>query len=83
MLIPNFTGPRPLTLFQGPDGLWGAKDGKGKIEIEPIYRRLEQTSVQKERNEVLLASREEVLSVTPDDWDLVSWVSTDFALGDI
>ncbi len=69
---------RPLSLFQGPDGLWGAKDAVGKTVIEPVYRRLEQTDDQREANEVRLASREEVLSVTPDDWDIVAWVSTDF-----
>ena len=40
---PNFTGPKPLTLFQADNGLWGAKDGYGKIEIEPVYRRADQT----------------------------------------
>ena len=34
---PNFVGPKPLTLFQPGNVLWGAKDGNGNIEIEPIY----------------------------------------------
>ena len=40
---PNFTGTKPLTLFQADNGLWGAKDGDGNIEIEPVYRRADQT----------------------------------------
>ena len=40
---PNFTGPKPLTLFQADNGLWGAKDGYGNIEIEQVYRRADQT----------------------------------------
>lgn len=75
---PNFSGPKPLTLFQGEDGLWGAKDGAGNIEIEPIYRRAEQTEQQKIRNEVNLVSPNTVLSVTPDEWDVVVWISSDF-----
>ena len=55
---PNFSGPKPLTLFQGEDGLWGAKDGAGNIEIEPIYRRAEQTEQQKQRDEVHLVSQD-------------------------
>ena len=30
---PNFTGRKPLTLFQDSNGLWGAKDGDGNIEL--------------------------------------------------
>lgn len=77
-LPPNFTGPKPLTLFQAGSGLWGAKDGEGKIEIEPIYKRIEQTPEQKSRNEVHLASKDTVISVTPDDWDVVAWFSSEF-----
>ena len=40
---PNFTDTKPLTLFQADNGLWGAKDGDGNIEIEPVYRRADQT----------------------------------------
>lgn len=75
---PNFTGKKPLTLFQGENGLWGAKDANGHIELEPIYHRLEQTEGEIQRNEVRLASRDTVLSVTPDDWDIVSWLSSEF-----
>lgn len=76
--LPNFSGVKPLTLFQGDDGLWGAKDGEGNIEIEPVYRRLEQTEEQKQRNEVKLASNDTVLSVTPENWDIVAWFSSEF-----
>ena len=31
---PNFTGTKPLTLFQADNGLWGVKDGNGNVEIE-------------------------------------------------
>lgn len=75
---PNFTGPKPLTLFQAENGLWGAKDGIGNIELEPEYRRLEQTEDEKMRNEVYLVSKDTVISVTPDDWDIVSWFSSEF-----
>ena len=77
-LPPNFAGPGPLTLFQAENGLWGAKDGNGNVEIEPEYQRLQQTEQQKSRNEVHLASKDTVLSVTPDDWDIVAWLSADF-----
>lgn len=77
-LPPNFTGTKPLSLFQGDNGLWGAKSGDGIIELEPIYQRLEQTEEEKQRNEVRLASRDTVLSVTPDDWDIISWLSSEF-----
>lgn len=75
---PNFTGTKPLTLFQDGNGLWGAKDGNGNIELEPIYHRLEQTEEEKQRNEVRLASCDTVISVTPDDWDIISWLSSEF-----
>ena len=74
----NFTGPKPLTLFQAENGLWGAKDCNGNIELEPIYNRIEQTEEHKLRNEVHLASRDTVLSVTPEDWDIVAWFSSEF-----
>lgn len=75
---PNFVGPKPLTLFQSGNVLWGAKDGNGDIEIEPIYRRLEQTEEQKISNEVLLISQDIVLFVTPYERDVVSWFSSEF-----
>lgn len=74
---PNFTGPKPLTLFQAENGLWGAKDGDGNIEIQPEYRRLKQTEEQKLKNEVCLASHDTVLSVTPDDWNIAVWFCLD------
>ena len=77
-LPPNFTGPKPLTLFQAESGLWGAKDAVGNIELEPIYQRIEQTEEQKLHNEVHLASKDTVLSVTPDDWDIIAWFSSEF-----
>lgn len=76
-LPPNFSGPKPLTLFKAENGLWGAKDGNGNVELEPIYRRIEQTAEQKLRNEVYLASKDTVLSVTPDEWDIISWFSSE------
>lgn len=78
VITPNFAGPKPLALFQAENGLWGAKDGSGNIELEPIYRRLPQTEEQKQRNEVHLASRDTVLSVTPEEWDIISWLSSEF-----
>lgn len=77
-LLPNFQGVKPLTLFQGANGLWGAKDGNGNIELEPVYRRLEQTEDQKRHNEIYVASHDTVLSVTPDDWNIVAWFSSEF-----
>ena len=75
---PNFTGQKPLTLFQADNGLWGAKDGAGNIELEPVYQRLEQTEEQKLRDEVLLVSNDTILSVSSDDWDIVVWFSSEF-----
>lgn len=69
---PNFSGPKPLTLFKSEYGLWGAKDGVGNIVIEPQYVRAEQTEQEKKSNSVHLVSQFEVLTVTPDDWDLIS-----------
>lgn len=76
--VSNFTGSKPLTIFQAKNGLWGVKDGDGNIEIEPVYKRIEQTEKQKLRDEVYLASEDTVLSVTPDDWDVVVWFSSEF-----
>ena len=53
----------------------------GNIEIAPEYRRIEQTEDQKLRNEVYLASKDTVLSVTPDNWGIVAWFSSDFFEG--
>ena len=74
---PNFTGPKPLTIFQGENGLWGVKDGDGNIVFESEYRRIEQTEEQKQRNEVHLVSCDTVLSVMPDDWGIVAWFDLD------
>lgn len=73
----NFTGPKPLTLFQAPSGLWGVKDSEGNIVIEPIYRRAEQTEREKQTSSVRLVSEDTVLTVTPDDWDLLAFFSPD------
>lgn len=74
---PNFTGPKPLTLFQADTGLWGVKDGVGNIEIEPVYQRAQQTEDDKEHNVVRLFYHDHVLSVSPDDWDLLAFFSPD------
>lgn len=74
---PNFTGRKPLTLFQAPNGLWGAKDGDGNIEISPIYQRADQTECEKLRGEVRLVSYDHVIKVSSDDWDLLSFISPD------
>ena len=74
---PNFTGSKPLALFQADNGLWGAKDGEGNIEIEPIYQRAPQTEEEKRTNTVRLVAYDHVISVTPEDWDLVAFCSPD------
>lgn len=74
---PNFTGPKPLTLFQGDDGKWGVKDGEGNIVFEPIYNLGKQTEEEKASNTYILGNESEVFSVTPDDWDLLSFFSPD------
>lgn len=75
--IRNANGPAPLTLFQGEDGLWGARDANGNIEIQPIYQRLENHPYHTDPNTVILTNTSEVLSVSPDDWDLLSFASLD------
>lgn len=74
---PNFTGPKPLTVFQAENGLWGAKDGEGNIEIEPRYQLAPQTDEEKASNSHRLCAIDEVLLVTPDDWDLLCWCGLD------
>lgn len=74
---PNFTGPKPLTLFQAENGLWGVKDGAGNIEIEPEYVRAEQTERERLNNTVRLVSQFDVLEVSPDDWELVAFYCPD------
>ncbi len=75
--IRNANGPAPLTLFQGEDGLWGVRDAAGNIELHPIYQRLENHPYQSAPNTVILSNASEVLSVSSDDWDLLSFASPD------
>ena len=70
--IRNAMGPAPLTPFQGEDGRWGTKDGNGNIELKPIYRRIEDHHYQVGPEVVVLASDDEVLSVSPNDWDVLT-----------
>lgn len=74
---PNFTGQKPLTLFQAANGLWGAKDGTGNVEIEPIYQRADQTEADRQQGVVILVSHDHVIAVSPDDWDLLAFLSPD------
>lgn len=75
--LPNFSGVKPLTIFQGDDGLWGAKDGEGNIEIAPIYQRAEQTESDAQQGIVRLVAHDHVITVSPDDWDLLAFFSPD------
>jgi len=74
---PNFTGPKPLTLFQADNGLWGAKDGEGNIEIEPVYQRAEQTASDNRQGIVRLVAYDHVIAVSLDAWDLLAFFSPD------
>lgn len=75
----NFTGQRPLRLFQAENGLWGVKDGAGKIEIEPEYVRVnDQTEWERKNNAVRLVSKDTVLIVTPEYWEISVWFSERF-----
>lgn len=74
---PNFTGSKPLTLFQADNGLWGAKDGVGNIEIEPIYQRAEPTESDNQQGIVRLVAHDHVIAVSSDDWDLLAFFSPD------
>lgn len=74
---PNFTGPKPLTQFQADNGLWGAKDGEGNIEIEPVYQSAEQTESDNRQSIVRLVAHDHVIAVSPDDWDLLAFFSPD------
>lgn len=74
---PNFTGPKPLTVFQGDDGKWGVKDGEGNIVFKPIYNLATQTDEEKASNTYRLGNQFEVFTVTPDDWDLLAFCSPD------
>lgn len=73
---PNFTGTKPLTVFQGEDGNWGVKDGDGNIVCEPIYR-IGQTEEGRANNSYILGNGFEVISVSPDDWDILAFYSVD------
>lgn len=75
--LPNFSGIKPLTIFQGDDGLWGAKDGEGNIEIAPIYQRAEQTESERLKGVVRLVTYDHVIKVSSEDWDLLSFISPD------
>lgn len=76
-LLPNFSGVKPLTLFQDTNGLWGAKDGDGNIEIAPIYQRAEQAESDNQQGIVRLVAHDHVIAVSPDDWDLLAFFSPD------
>lgn len=77
-LQPIFTGPKPLTVFQAENGMWGAKDAEGHIEIEPAYNLVEaQNDYERDHHILHLVSRDTVLMVTPDDWDMEVWFSAD------
>ncbi len=73
--IRNANGPAPLALFQGEDGLWGVRDANGNIELEPIYHRIENPPYQTASNVVILSNGSEVISVSPEDWDLLLFSS--------
>ncbi len=73
--IRNANGPAPLAVFQGENGLWGVNDANGNIELEPIYHRIENHPYQTAPNVVILSNDSEVISVSPEDWDLLSFVS--------
>ena len=75
--LPNFSGVKPLTLFQTHNGLWGAKDGDGNIESAPIYQRAEQTASDHQQGIVRLVAHDHVIVVSPDDWDLLAFFSPD------
>ena len=49
------------------------KDGNGNVEIEPKYQRAEQTEDDKALGIVRLIAYDHVLSVSPDDWDLLAF----------
>ena len=74
---PNFTGVKPLTIFEGENGKWGAKAGDGTIEIPAVYELLPQTEEDKKNKRFKLGNQFEVLEVTPDDWDLIAFYSPD------
>ena len=74
---PNFTGVKPLTVFQAESGKWGAKAGDGSIEISPVYELLPRNEEDIKANRFRLGNQFEVIEVTPDDWDLLAFYSPD------
>lgn len=74
---PNFTGVKPLTVFQTENGKWGAKAADGSIEIPAVYDLLPQTEEDKKSNRFKLGNQFEVIEVTPEDWDLLAFYSPD------
>ena len=74
---PNFTGVKPLIIFQDENGKWGAKAGDGTIEISPVYELLPQSEEDKKLQRFKLGNQFEVIEVTPDDWDLLAFYSPD------
>ena len=76
-ICPNFTGPKPLTVFQGEDGKWGVKDGEGNIIFNPIYSLTPQTDEEKVSNTYRLGNQFEVFIITPEDWDILAFYSPD------
>lgn len=75
--IPNFTGVKPLTVFQDDNGKWGAKAGDGTIEISPVYELLPRTEEDIKANRYRLGNQFEVIEVTLEDWDLLAFYSPD------
>ncbi len=73
--IRNASGPAPLSLFQGEDGLWGVRDADGNIEIKAIYHRIEDHHYPTAPDVAILATDSEVISVSSDDWDLLTFFS--------
>ena len=71
-----FNGTKPLAVFQAENGLWGVKDGEGNVVIDSNYIKA-QTNNEKNQNIVRLISHNEVLMVTPNDCDILSWIDED------
>lgn len=73
--IPDFVGRKPYTLFRSDNGLWGVKNRDGEIEIKPEYYRADQTDWERKHEAVRLVSKNDVLIVTSDGWDIQAWIS--------
>ena len=76
-LQPNYTGVKPLTVFQDENEKWGAKAGDDTIEIFPVYELLPQSEEDKKIYRFKLGNQFEVIEVTPDAWDLLTFYSPD------